>query len=178
MEGVKVVLEADLGLLVIRLAVGLVFAAHGLQQSLGLWGGPGMVGWTGAMDHMGFRPARYWALGSTIVQVGGGIGLAIGLLTPIAAASLVGIGIVIILKVHWQKGFWNSKGGFEFPLTLLAGSIGILLIGPGGISIDGLLTFGLFAEGWVKWLGLILSVGGGIGIYLYSVRPEVTRPEV
>ncbi len=177
MEGMRVVLEADLGLLVIRLAVGLTFAAHGLQQSLGLWGGPGMVGWTGAMDHMGFRPAQYWALGSTIVQVGGGIGLAIGLLTPIAAAALAGIGLVIILKVHWQKGFWNSKGGFEFPMTLLAGAIGILLIGPGGISIDGLLKFGLFAEGWVKWLGLILAVGGGIGIYLYSVRPEVTRPD-
>lgn len=176
MEGVKVVLETDIGLLVIRLAVGLTFVAHGLQQSLGLWGGSGMVGWTGAMDHMGFRPAQYWALASTIVQVGGGIALAVGFLTPIAAASLVGIGLVIILKVHWQKGFWNSKGGFEFPLVLLAASIGMLLIGPGGISIDGLLHFGLFTEAWVKWLGLILAVGGGIGIYLYSVRPEVAQP--
>jgi putative oxidoreductase len=174
----KVVLESDLGLLVIRLAVGLIFAAHGLQQYFGLWGGPGMVGWTGAMDHMGFRPGNYWALGSTIVQVGGGIGLAIGLLTPIAAAALVGIGLVIILKVHWQKGFWNSKGGFEFPLTLLAGAIGVLLIGPGGISIDGWLHFGLFNEAWVKWLGLILAVAGGIGIYLYSVRPEVAQQDV
>lgn len=169
-------LETDLGLLVIRLAVGLTFAAHGLQQSLGLWGGPGMVGWTGAMDHMGFRPAHYWALGATVAQVGGGIGLAIGLLTPIAAAALVGIGLVIVLKVHWQKGFWNSKGGFEFPLVLLAASIGILLIGPGGISIDGLLGLRLFAEAWVKWLGLIIAIGGGIGIYLYSVRPEVSQP--
>lgn len=169
-------LEADLGLLVIRLVVGLTFAAHGLQQSVGLWGGSGMVGWTGAMDHMGFRPAQYWALGSTVVQVGGGIAFALGLLTPIAAAALVGIGLVIILKVHWQKGFWNSKGGFEFPLTLLAGAIGILLIGPGGISIDGLLHFGLFNEAWVKWLGLIVAVGGGIGIYLYSIRPEVAEP--
>ena len=41
----------------------------------------------------------------------------------------MGIGLVIILKVHWQKGFWNSKGGFEFPLSLLAGALGILLIG-------------------------------------------------
>jgi hypothetical protein len=112
------------------------------------------------------------------VQVGGGIAFALGLLTPIAAASLVGIGLVIILKVHWQKGFWNSKGGFEFPLSLLAGAIGILLIGPGGISIDGLLHFGLFNEAWVKWLGLILAIGGGIGIYLYSIRPEVAESDI
>jgi putative oxidoreductase len=170
------VLETDLGLLVVRLAVGLIFAAHGAQQSLGLWGGSGMVGWTGAMDHMGFRPARYWAIGSSVVQVGGGLLLAVGLLTPIAAASLVGISLVIILKVHWQKGFWNSKGGFEFPLTLHAAAIAILLIGPGGISIDGLLHFGLFNEAWVKFLGLILAEAGGIGIYLYSIRPEVVEP--
>lgn len=169
-------LETDLGLLVIRLAVGLTFAVHGLQQSLGLWGGPGMAGWSGAMNHMGFQPAQYWALGATVVQVGGGIGLALGLLTPIAAAALVGIGVVIVIKVHWQKGFWNSKGGFEFPMVLLAGAIGILLMGPGGISIDGLLGFRLFTEAWVKWLGLILAIGGGIGIYLYSVRPEVAEP--
>ncbi|MFN8521344.1 MAG: DoxX family protein [Chloroflexota bacterium] len=167
-------LETDLGLLVIRLAVGLVFAAHGAQKAFGMWGGPGMVGWTGAMEHMGFQPARYWAMGSTAVELVGGIALAIGFLTPIAAAALVGHAIVIILKVHVPKGFWNSKGGFEFPMVLLAGAIGILLIGPGGISIDGLLGFRLFTEAWVKWLGLILAVGGGIGIYLYSVRPEVS----
>lgn len=176
MEGMKVVLETDLGLLVIRLAVGLVFVAHGAQKAFGMWGGPGMVGWTGAMEHMGFQPARYWAIASAAVEVVGGSALIIGFLTPFAAAALVGHSLVIILKVHVPKGFWNSKGGFEFPMVLFAGAVGILLIGPGGISIDGLLRFGLFTEAWVKWLGLILAVGGGIGIYLYSVRPEVAQP--
>jgi hypothetical protein len=60
-------------------------------------------------------------------------------------------------------------------MVLLAGAIGILLIGPGGISFDGLLGFRLFTEAWVKWLGLILAIAGGVGIYLYSVRPEVAQ---
>jgi putative oxidoreductase len=166
------VLEADLGLLVVRL-VGLIFAAHGAQKAFGVWGGPGMVAWTGAVDHMGFRPARYWAIGAVVNELVAGVALAIGFLTPIAAAALVGHSLNIILKVHWQKGFWNSKGGIEFPLALHLAALGILLIGPGGLSIDGLLHFGLFGEAWVRWLGVILGYAGGIATYLYSVRPSV-----
>lgn len=169
-------LETDLGLLIIRLVVGLTFAAHGAQKVFGVWGGPGMVGWTGAMEHMGFRPARYWAMASAWVELGAGIALAAGILTPFAAAALVGHSIVIILKVHWQKGFWNSKGGIEFPLVLLGGAAGILLVGPGGLSFDGLVHFGLFGEAWVKLLGLIVGIAVGAGIYLYSVRPAVATP--
>jgi len=170
------VLEQDLGLLVIRLVVGLTFAAHGAQKVLGVWGGPGMVGWTGAMEHMGFRPAHYWALLSAGVELACGIAFAIGFLTPIAAAALIGHATVIILKVQLPRGFWNSKGGVEFPLSLLGGLLGILLIGPGGLSIDGFLHLGLMSEGWVRWVGVIAGLGGGAGIYLYSVRPGVTTP--
>jgi len=171
------VLEQDLGLLVIRLVVGLIFVAHGAQKVLGVWGGPGLVGWTGAMEHMGFRPARYWALLDAGVEFGCGILFTIGFLTPIAAAALLGHATVIILKVQLPRGFWNSKGGIEFPLSLAGGLLGILLIGPGGFSIDGLLHLGLMSEAWVKWIGAIAGIAGGVGIYLYSVRPAVTAPK-
>ena len=143
-------LEQDLGLLVIRLVVGLIFVAHGSQKVLGVFGGPGLVGWTGAMEHMGFRPARYWAMLSAGVEFGCGILFTIGFLTPIAAAALLGHATVIILKVQLPRGFWNSKGGIEFPLSLAGGLLGILLIGPGGFSIDGLLHLGLMSEAWVQ----------------------------
>jgi len=170
------VLEQDLGLLVIRLVVGLIFVAHGSQKVLGMFGGPGLVGWTGAMEHMGFRPARSWALLSAGVEFGCGILFTIGFLTPIAAAALLGHATVIILKVQLPRGFWNSKGGIEFPLSLAGGLLGILLIGAGGFSIDGLLHLGLMSEGWVKLIGVIGGIGGGAAIYLYSVRPSVTTP--
>jgi putative oxidoreductase len=169
-------MEQDLGLLVIRLVVGLTFVAHGAQKVLGVWNGPGMVGWTGAMEHMGFRPARYWAMLSAGVELGCGTLIAIGFLTPIAAAALLGHATVIILKVQLPRGFWNSKGGIEFPLSLAGALVAIILVGPGGWSIDGILHLGLMSEGWVKLLGVVLGIGGGAAIYLWSVRPSASAP--
>ena len=51
----------DAALLVLRVGIGLVFAAHGAQKLFGWWNGPGMAGWQGAMEHMGYRPAPLFA---------------------------------------------------------------------------------------------------------------------
>ena len=61
-------------------------------------------------------------------------------------------------------------------MSLAGGLLGILLIGPGGLSIDGLLHLGLMNEAWVKWIGAIAGIAGGVGIYLYSVRPAAAAP--
>ncbi|HET7031390.1 MAG TPA: DoxX family protein, partial [Candidatus Limnocylindrales bacterium] len=126
----------DLGLLVLRLAVGLTFAAHGAQKAFGWWGGSGWMGWHAVMARLGFRPpAVFGAISIAAELVGGGL-LAVGFLTPLAALILIGQGVVIIAKSHWARGFWNRDNGFEFPLALLAGTIAIALIGPGGASLD------------------------------------------
>lgn len=126
----------DLGLLIVRLAVGLTFAAHGAQKVIGWWAGPGFAGWTGAMTRMGLRPAPLWAALSAGVELVGGLLFATGSLTPIAAALLVAQSVYIVLRVHRPKGFWNKNGGIEFPLQLLAGSLVIAASGPGAIAID------------------------------------------
>lgn len=112
--------SADLGLVVLRLVIGLIFAAHGAQKAFGWWGGPGYAGWTGALQHMGMRPAPLWALVSTAAELAGGLLLALGLLTPLAAAALIGQSVVIVFAVHWAKGMWNANGGWEFPVALAA----------------------------------------------------------
>src|SRR3954452_17775623 len=122
-------MATDIALLVLRLAIGLIFAAHGAQKVFGWWSGPGMTGWRGAMEHMGIRPAAFWAPMSAGVELIGGLLLAVGLFTPFAAAALVAQSIVIIAQVHWQKGFFNGKGGYEYPLTLGAAALAILLTG-------------------------------------------------
>jgi len=127
---------ADLGLLLIRAVVGLTFAAHGAQKAFGWWGGPGWSGWSGAVGRMGFRPATPWAVIAIIAELVGGLLLAVGLLTPLAAMALVGQSVVIIGKAHWAKGFWNRDGGFEFPLSLGAAAASIGLIGPGALCLD------------------------------------------
>jgi putative oxidoreductase len=145
----------DAGIAVLRITIGLIFAAHGAQKAFGWWKGPGYAGWTSAIAKMGFRPVVVWTFISVAAELGAGLLLALGLLIPLAAAGLVGQGIVIIARVHWANGFWSRDGGYEYPLALLGGSMAIALTGPGGWSLDAGLPVGLLYEPILRW-GLLL----------------------
>jgi len=149
----------DLAVLFLGLAVGLTFAAHGAQKAFGWWGGPGMTGWQAAMEQMGFRPARLFAVVSMAAELLGGLFLAIGFLTPFAAAVVVAQTTVIILQVHLAKGFWVAKGGIEFALQLGIGALALGLLGRGGLSLDGALGWGFAVSTRVDLLILGLVVG-------------------
>ena len=113
-DGVALMGGSDLGLLILRIAVGMIFAAHGAQKAFGWWSGPGFVGWRGAMSQMRIRPAGFWAFVSMAVELVGGLLFVLGLLTPLVTALLVAQSVVIIVQVHLAKGFWNRNGGIEF----------------------------------------------------------------
>jgi putative oxidoreductase len=153
----------DLSLLILQVGVGATFAAHGAQKLFGWWGGPGLAGWDGAMQHMGFRPARLFAVTSALIEFGGGLLLAVGLLTPLVAAALVAQAVVIIGHVHWANGFFNAKSGIEFPLLLGIGAAAVGLAGAGAISIDALL--GLAIEPSTR----LALVAGGIAAGLVAL---------
>lgn len=150
----------DLALLILRLAVGLTFAAHGAQKAFGWWDGPGPVGWRGAIERMGFRPIDLFVALSVGAELIGGLLLAIGLVTPLAAAVLVAQSIVIVGRAHWAKGFFSTKGGFEFPLVLGLVAGATCLAGAGAISLDALL--GLPFPDPVRAALLPLAVAGGL----------------
>lgn len=133
-------MSADLALLVLRILVGLVLAAHGSQKLLGWFGGTGLTGASGHMEKFGFRPGRLWAFLASGSEFVGGLLVALGLLTPLAAAGLVTAMLIAVTKVHWKAGFWGSKGGFEYPLTLLVVSAVVGLTGAGRYSLDALLA--------------------------------------
>jgi len=154
---------ADSTLLILRLVVGLTFAAHGAQKAFGWWNGPGIEGWQKIVAGMRFQPAPLWTLVSVGAELVGGLLLAIGLFTPMAATALIGQSVVIILKAHLPKGFWNKNGGIEFPLALAAGVLAILGVGPGAYSIDRLIGFGLVEP--LLWLLLAVGLGGGLAAY-------------
>lgn len=151
---------SDLGLLALRLVVGLVFAAHGAQKAFGWWQGPGFDRWTKAMAAMKIQPAAIWAFVSTAAELVGGLAVAIGLFTPFFAALLVAQSVVIVVVAHLPKGFWNRGGGIEFPLTIGAGALAILGAGGGSISVDHLIAYAV--PDAVRWALLGLAVLAGL----------------
>jgi putative oxidoreductase len=126
----------SVGLLVLRLVVGLTLAAHGAQKLLGWFGGNGFAGTVKAQERMGFKPPMLWAVLVILGELGGGLSLALGFLTPLGAAGGFAAMLMAIAKVHWKKGFWNGKGGIEFPLALLTMAAAIGIMGPGSYSLD------------------------------------------
>ncbi len=133
----------SLGLLLIRLVVGLTLAAHGSQKLFGWFGGNGYAKTSGWLQSQGLRPGRFWALVGSLGEFAGGLLFAIGLLTPLAAIALTASMLMAMLKFHWSNGFWNAKHGYEYPLILLVASLAVGLIGPGSYAIDALIGFTL-----------------------------------
>jgi putative oxidoreductase len=120
-------LAVDMSLLVLRVIVGVIFAAHGAQKLLGAFDGPGLAGVVEKMGPLGYPV--------TIGEFFGGLGLIVGLLTRFSAASLIVIMIGAIAMVHGQNGFFSSDGGFEYNLALIGLLVPILLVGPGRFAI-------------------------------------------
>jgi putative oxidoreductase len=138
----------DAGLLLIRVVLGGIMAAHGAQKLFGWFGGPGLAGTRGWLDTMGFKPARLHAAVVGLAEFGGGALLVLGLLTPLGAAAVAGVMFVAIATVHWRNGFFNSSGGYELNLLIVAVAIGLAMTGPGTISIDHLAGWNLAGLEW------------------------------
>ena len=125
----------DTGLLVMRLGLGAVLMAHGAQKLFGWFGGSGIEGTAGGMESMGFEPGRESAIAAGLGEAGGGALLAVGLATPAAGAAAAGA-MAAATAVHWEHGLFGTQGGFEFPLLLGLGSVGLGLTGAGSLSLD------------------------------------------
>src|SRR5260370_37516384 len=94
----------DIGLLIIRLVVGLTLAAHGTQKLFGWFGGYGISGTAPFMEQLGFRPARLQAALAGIAEVAGGLLLALGLWTPMAGGGFVCVVVVAAVGGRWVDG--------------------------------------------------------------------------
>jgi len=121
----------DLGLLIIRLVIGLSLAAHGTQKLFGWFGGYGLKGTGGWMESLGMKPGVLMALLAGLGELVGGLLFASGVGTWIGAILIAFTMLVAILKVHGQNGYWATQNGYELNLTLIAVVIGVALIGPG-----------------------------------------------
>lgn len=146
-----------IGTLLLRTTVGGLFVAHGLQKLTGAFEGPGLDGTEGMMKALGMHPSRQNAVAVAATETFGGAALVLGTATPVAAAGLVATMITAVHKVHWQKGPWNSGGGWEFNALLAAAAVAVASDGPGAISLDALIGKSKWGVG-----GAIVAVAGGV----------------
>ena len=133
----------SLGLLILRLAAGLIVAVHGAEKLFGWFGGSGFSKTTQVMQAQGFKPASFWAGLGALGELGGGLALALGFLTPLGAAAVFAAMLMAVAKFHWKSGFSNAHHGFEYPLSLMAVSFALGLLGPGSYSLDALFGIAL-----------------------------------
>ncbi len=119
----------------LRIGLAVIFIAHGLQKTFGLFGGSGISGFTGLLEKLGFMPAQLWAYIAAGTELLGGICLLLGFGTRIAAAFIFILMIVATLKVHLSKGLFLAQGGFEYNLLIISVCISLMLAGPGKLSL-------------------------------------------
>ena len=152
----------DIGLLVLRVVVGLLFVAHGTGKLFGWFqAGHGVAGTSDMLAGFDFRPARPWALVNGLSETAGGALLALGLLTPLGAAMVIGVMLVAARTAHAGKGPWVFAGGWEYPLAIGAVATALAFAGPGAYSLDRLL--GLDLSGWTWGLGaLVVGLGAAV----------------
>jgi putative oxidoreductase len=146
----------DTGVALLRVVVGLTMAAHGYNH---LWGGGGLAGTARWFGSLGMRPPRLHAVLSGVGELAAGFALAIGLLTPLAAAFVVGTMVVAGITAHRPNGFFVFKDGYEYVLMIGVVCAVIGLLGPGTASVDRLLGIDTALAGVV---GLALTVGLGV----------------
>lgn len=127
------------GLLIIRLVIGLLFAAHGAQKLFGWFGGHGLKGTADFFESIGVKPGILMAVLAGGGEFVGGLLFAAGLWTEFASALIIITMIGAIVKVHGKKGLWATSGGFEYNLVLIAIALGVALTGAGEYSLDALL---------------------------------------
>jgi putative oxidoreductase len=123
------------GLLILRLVVGLVLAGHGAQKLFGWFGGYGVAGTGGWLHSIGFRPGKPMAVVVGLAELAGGIGLALGLLTPLAAAVVIGT-MAVAGWSHAANGLWGTNGGYEQALTYGVVAVALAFTGAGDFSVD------------------------------------------
>ncbi|MBX6395463.1 MAG: DoxX family protein [Alicyclobacillaceae bacterium] len=125
----------DLGLLLIRLVIGLNFMGHGAQKLFGLFGGYGPKGTGEWMESIGLRQGTVMAVLAGLAELIGGLLFAAGFLTPVAAFLIVIVMLVAIIKVHRKQGYW-APNGFEYNLVLIVAAIAVALMGPGAYALQ------------------------------------------
>ena len=152
----------DIGLLILRLVVGLGLAAHGAQKLFGWFGGYGIKGTGGFFETLGFRPGTFFATASGLSETLGGLLMVFGLFGPVGPMLVIATMVVAIFSVHIKNGFWQASNGYELNSLYIAASIAIAFAPVSSLSLDGALGLLSLHQAAIIWAVLGLGVLGGL----------------
>lgn len=163
----------DFAILLLRVVLGLTMAAHGYNKFFGKGGLAGTAGW---FDSIGMKPGMFHARVAATTEMSAGLGLALGLLTPVPAAGFVALMFTAAWTVHRKNGFFIVKEGWEYNLILASAAVVVATLGAGRYSLDWQLFGHNFHSGWHGLFGsLLLGIGGAFGQLALFYRPPVKQ---
>lgn len=159
-----------LGLLILRVGLGVVLGAHGLQKLLGWWGGHGITGLKNSLSDAGYHHADILAYVSASGEIVSGALLVLGLFTPVAAAGALaflinGLLAGISAKPHSHNFSFLLPDGHEYQITLILLATAVILCGPGRYGLDA-------GRGWAyrpfvgSFAALLSGIGAGVAVWM------------
>lgn len=161
----------SIGLLLARVVIGFIMAAHGAQKLFGWFGGYGLRGTGQFFDQMGFRPGTAFAAAASITEIVSGLLVALGFLGPVGPALMISVMIVAAITVHWEHGLFAANNGIEVPLLYATGAFALAMTGFGQYSLDALLGIAGRLPTVDTWIALSLGVVGGFANVALRQRP-------
>jgi putative oxidoreductase len=159
----------DLGRLALRLTIGGTFFVHGTQKLFGWFGGYGPDGTGQFFESLGLRPGRRNAIAAGATEAGGGVLIALGLATPLAAAGLTAVMITALRTAVWNEGFKPATG--EHEVLLAVGALALTDTGPGALSLDSALGQERSGPAWMLAALSAGAAGSAMAISLAEREP-------
>ena len=165
------------GMILLRVVAGLALTAHGSQKLFGSFGGSGPAGTRTFFAGLGFRTPLAMAFIAGLSELGGGLLFAFGLLSPFAALALTVVMLNAIGTVHWKKGFFNSAGGFEYNLLIIATAVAVTATSPGRFSLDHVFGWaGSISGPWWALATVVLAPTIAFVTLTFGRQPQAPQP--
>lgn len=159
--------SVDLGLLVLRLALGGMLMTHGFNKAFGPGGFAGTARW---FEGLGLRPGWLHARLAAGTEVIAGSLMAAGLAFALAGAAFIGLMSVAAVTDHRRKGFFVFKGGWEYVFIVAVAAAALVCTGPGRFSLDAALGWHLAGAAWAG-IAILVGLTAGGALYVGARRP-------